>query len=172
MGNTQHANENLLDWLRDAHAMEQQAETMLSSQSERLEHYPELKARIDQHIQETRGQLERLEACIKRLDGSPSTIKDLGGKLMAMAQGAAGMVMGDEVVKGAMSAYVFEQMEIASYTILIAGAKAAGDMQTQQICEQNLQEEVAMAEWLLQHLPDITEAFLARSANPNTEAKR
>ncbi len=169
---TQQPQEHLLDWLRDAHAMEQQAETMLSSRSARLEHYPVLKARIDQHIQETRGQQERLETCIKRLNGSPSTLKDIGGKLMAMAQGATGMMVSDEVVKGAMSGYVFEHMEIASYTILIAAAKAAGDMQTQQICEQNLQEEVAMAEWLLQHLPEVTQAFLARAANPNTEAKR
>lgn len=169
---TQQPQEHLLDWLRDAHAMEQQAETMLSSQSARLEHYPVLKARIDQHIQETRGQQERLETCIKRLNGSPSTIKDIGGKLMAMAQGATGMMVSDEVVKGAMSGYVFEHMEIASYTILIAAAKAAGDMQTQQICEQNLQEEVAMAEWLLQHLPEVTQAFLARAANADTEAKR
>lgn len=48
--------ENLLDWLRDAHAMEQQAEKMLKAQSERLEHYPALKARIEQHIQETLDQ--------------------------------------------------------------------------------------------------------------------
>lgn len=52
--------DNLLDWLRDAHAMEQQAEKMLTAQSERLEHYPELKARIVQHIDETRGQRELL----------------------------------------------------------------------------------------------------------------
>lgn len=43
--------ENLLDWLRDAHAMEQQAEKMLKAQSERLENYPQLKARIDEHIE-------------------------------------------------------------------------------------------------------------------------
>ena len=41
--------DNLLDWLRDAHAMEQQAENMLTSQVERLEHYPQLRARIQQH---------------------------------------------------------------------------------------------------------------------------
>lgn len=169
---TQQPQENLLDWLRDAHAMEQQAETMLSSQSGRLEHYPVLKARIDKHIEETRGQQARLETCIKRLNGSPSALKDLGGKLMAFAQGASDMVVSDEVVKGAMSGYVFEHMEIASYTILIAAAKAAGDMETQQVCEQNLQEEIAMADWLLEHLPDVTQAFLARAANPDSEAKR
>ncbi len=48
--------DNLLDWLRDAHAMEQQAEQMLKAQSSRLEHYPDLKARIDLHLQETLGQ--------------------------------------------------------------------------------------------------------------------
>lgn len=31
---------NLLDWLRDAHAMEQQAEKMLKAQSERLSTIP------------------------------------------------------------------------------------------------------------------------------------
>lgn len=172
MATTQEPRENLMSWLRDAHAMEQQAETMLSSQSARLEHYPVLKARIDQHISETQGQQQRLEACIQRLGGSPSTIKDMGAKLMAFGQGLSGMVMSDEVVKGAMSGYVFEHMEIASYTILIAAAQAAGDMETQRICEQNLKEEEAMAEWLRQHLPEVTQAFLARSANPDTEAKR
>ncbi|MBZ9985459.1 MULTISPECIES: DUF892 family protein, partial [unclassified Mesorhizobium] len=32
----------LIQWLRDAHAMEEQAETMLSGQLSRLESYPEL----------------------------------------------------------------------------------------------------------------------------------
>ena len=36
--------ENLLSWLRDAHAMEKQAEKMLKAQVARLEHYPKLKA--------------------------------------------------------------------------------------------------------------------------------
>ncbi|MCO6740543.1 ferritin-like domain-containing protein, partial [Streptomyces sp. CHA15] len=31
--------DNLIDWLRDAHAMEEQAEKMLSAQAARLEHY-------------------------------------------------------------------------------------------------------------------------------------
>lgn len=59
--------DNLLDWLRDAHAMEQQAESMLKGQAERLEHYPELKGRIVQHIEETQGQQRLLLECIERL---------------------------------------------------------------------------------------------------------
>lgn len=79
--------ENLLDWLRDAHAMEQQAESMLKGQAERLEHYPELKDRIIRHIEETQGQQRLLLECIERMGGSPSTFKDLAGKLMAFGHG-------------------------------------------------------------------------------------
>lgn len=164
--------ENLLDWLRDAHAMEQQAEKMLKAQAERLEHYPELKARIEQHIVETQGQQELLGNCLQRLGSSPSTIKDMSAKLMAFGQAMAGMTVSDEVVKGAMSGYVFENLEIAAYTVLISAAKAVGDSETQRACEQILPQEIAMADWLREHLPQITEAFLARSAAPNTEAKR
>lgn len=166
------ARENLLDWLRDAHAMEQQAETMLNAQVERLEHYPELSSRIQQHLRETQHQRAQLESCLQRLGSSPSTLKDISGKVMAFGQGMAGMVMSDEVVKGAMSGYVFENMEIASYTVLIEAAIVAQDAETQRVCEAILQEEIAMSEWLRQHLPELTRAFLVRSETPGTEAKR
>ena len=164
--------ENLLDWLRDAHAMEQQAEKMLKAQSERLEHYPDLKARIDQHIQETLGQQKLIDECLSRLGGSSSTIKDMTGKLMAFGQAVGGSMMSDEVVKGAMAGYVFENVEIATYTVLIAAAEAAGDAQTKAACEQILPQEEAMAKWLLEHLPEITQAFMIRSEDPNLEAKK
>ena len=50
------AKDNLLDWLRDAHALEQQAETMLKTTASRLENYPTFKARIEAHVEETREQ--------------------------------------------------------------------------------------------------------------------
>ena len=66
--------ETTMDWLRDAHAMEEQAEKMLTTTAERLENYPELRARIEQHIQETRHQAEQVRGCIQRLgaDAAPS----------------------------------------------------------------------------------------------------
>ncbi|OKO50053.1 ferritin-like domain-containing protein [Pseudomonas sp. BTN1] len=164
--------ENLLDWLRDAHAMEQQAEKMLKAQSERLQNYPQLKARIDEHIEETLGQQQLIDECLTRLGGSASTLKDVGGKLMAFGQAVGGSLMSDEVIKGAMAGYVFENMEVASYTVLIAAAKAAGDAETQAACEKILPQEVAMAQWLLAHLPELTQAFLQRSEAPDTQAKR
>src|SRR3546814_6934624 len=60
--------ERLIEWLRDAHAMEAQAETMLNKQASRIEHYPELKARIEQHITETQNQAKLIEGCLQRYD--------------------------------------------------------------------------------------------------------
>ena len=37
------------------------------------------------------------------------------------------MTMSDEVVKGAMSGYVLENIEVTMYTVLIAAAKLAGE---------------------------------------------
>lgn len=92
--------------------------------------------------------------------------------MMAMGQALGGMAVNDEIVKGAQAGYVFENLEIASYTILIAAAEAVGDTQTREICERILAEEVAMADWLREHLPELTQAYLTRAATPEVEAKR
>ena len=161
MGNPR---EHLVNWLRDAHAMEQQAEQMLKAQASRIENYPKMKARVEQHLEETRGQQKLLEGCLERLGGSPSAVKDTMGTMAAMGQGLAGMFASDEIVKGAMASYVFEHMEIASYTALIAAAKQAGDAETQRVCEQILAQEEAMAQWVLDNLPEVTQTFMLRDA--------
>src|SRR5688572_28861506 len=115
---TTRAEENLMDWLRDAHAMEEQAEKMLAATAARLENYPVLKQRIEQHLEETRRQATLVRGCIERRGGDTSAVKDLTGRIVAMAQGMSGMFVTDEVVKASMSSYAFEHMEIASYRIL------------------------------------------------------
>lgn len=163
--------ENLMDWLRDAHAMEQQAEQMLTAQAQRIEHYGALKARIEQHIQETRRQAEQIEACIERRGGTTSSMKDLGGKSMALAQGMSGIFASDEVVKGALASYTFEHMEIASYQVLAATAGMLGDHETKQVCEAILREEQAMADWLKENLDSVATQFLQRAETPGATAK-
>lgn len=154
--------DRLIQWLRDAHAMEEQAETMLKAQASRLENYPELRQRIEQHVSETQSQARRLEECIGRLGSDTSSMKDTAGKMTAMMQGMGGVFAGDEVVKGAMAGYTFEHFEISSYTVLIAAAEAAGDQQTASICREILSEEQAMADWLREHLPNVTRQYLQR----------
>lgn len=49
--------------------------------------------------------------------------------------------MRDEVVKGATAGYAFENVEIATYTVLIAAAEAFGDDETATACQAILKQE-------------------------------
>ncbi len=166
------AREHFLDWLRDAHAMEEQAETMLTTMESRIENYPELRARITQHIQETRHQAERLRHCIQQMGGDTSALKDVAGKFMATMQGFSGAMATDEVVKGGMFSYAFEHMEIAAYRNLITAANLLGEAGIAQVCEQILAEEIAMAAWLEDNMGAVATQFLQRSETSPSQAKR
>lgn len=166
------AREHFLDWLRDAHAMEEQAETMMSTLSARLEHYPALKQRIDLHIEETREQARMLQTCLTRYDTDNSTMKDMTGKVMASVHGMATMFASDEVIKGGLMSYAFEHFEIATYNTLIAGARALGDQESLQVFETILLQERAMADWLAEHLPETTMSYLLIAANDSTAAAK
>ncbi len=164
--------EHYHDWLRDAHAMEKQAESMLESMASRIDNYPDVRARIEQHISETKHQITLLEEILDRNDISRSVIKDSMSKMMAFGQSMGGMAASDEIVKGSISGYVFEQFEIACYTSLLAAARKAGDVASIPAIESILAEEQRMADWLIQHIPDTTEQFLLRADADGVEAKK
>jgi ferritin-like metal-binding protein YciE len=157
-----HARDNFIVWLRNAHAMEEQAITMLTAQARRIENYPDLKAKILEHLEETRAHADTIKSLLDRFPGGASTIKDMAAKLAATAQGVGGMLTSDEVVKGCMSAYAFEHVEIATYKVLIAAADELDEQGMKEELERILAQEVAMAEWLDAHLDDITRVFLMR----------
>ncbi|MFZ5672594.1 MAG: ferritin-like domain-containing protein [Pseudomonadota bacterium] len=165
------AEERLMEWLRDAHAAEEQAETMLSGFAGRLENYPDLKKRVEAHVTETRRQSEKVRGCIERRKGSTSTLKVAGAKAMGLGQALSGIFVGDEVVKGALAISAFEAMEIASYKILVKAAQKVGDAQTATICGQILREEEAMAQWLGDHIETITGKYLQLEEKPRAAAK-
>ena len=164
--------EHYHDWLRDAHAMEKQAESMLESMASRIDNYPDLRARIEQHISETKHQITILEGILDQNNISRSVIKDYMSKMAALGQSIGGMFPSDEIVKGSISSYVFEQFEIACYTSLLAAAQKAGDTAAIPAIESILNEEKQMAEWLINHIPQTTEQFLLRSEADGVEAKK
>ncbi len=91
-------------------------------------------------------------------------------KMAAMGQSIGGMFPSDEIVKGSISGYVFEQFEIACYTSLLAAAKSWRHCLNSTI-EAILKEEMQMADWLIKHIPQTTEQFLLRSEADGVEAK-
>jgi ferritin-like metal-binding protein YciE len=164
--------EHLTDWLRDAHAMEQQAETLLKGEIKRIKNYPELTQRLEQELQKTLTHQEQMKQCLTRLDAKTSTVKDLGAKALAFAQDMSGLFVADEVVKAALSLYVFTHMGVSSYKILTEAATVRADAQTRQTCEGLMKSKQEFADWLLEYMPQLTREFLQRSDVDSKKAKR
>ena len=150
--------------LQDAYAMEQQAKDMMESQSKRLEDYPEMQARVEQHVRETEMQIDRLRQCLEMIGESPSSLKELGTRTMAafqsMIQGAAS----DAPIKDTLTSYAFEHFEIASYRSLIAFARHLGEDRMIPLLQDSLREEEEMARWVGDHIEAITEQFCMKAA--------
>lgn len=95
--------EHYHDWLRDAHAMEKQAESMPESMASRIENYPDIKARIEQHTSETKHQITMLEEVLDRNGISRSVLNDSMSKMAVMGQSIGGMFPYSEIVKGQLA---------------------------------------------------------------------
>ena len=151
--------------VKNAHAMENQALSIMRPQLERLEHYPDMARRLEQHIAETEGQIGRLDQILDRVDESASSLKDsflsTFGSMASLGHAAAG----DEVLKNAMANHAFENYEIAAYLSLIASAEASGRADVVPLLEQNLGEEREMAEWIARNIPTVTQASISLSAS-------
>ena len=145
--------------LKNAHAMEQQALSIMEPQVKRIENYPEVADRLHEHIRETNGQMERLDQLLDMFDSKASTLKDMATS-MAGGMAAIGHSMaGDEIVKNSFANFAFEHFEIAAYKSLIIMAEDGSFGNTTSFLQQNLREEQAMAEWIDQHLPMVTRRY-------------
>ena len=165
MTRTSTAHEVYITGLKNAHAMEKQALSIMRPQLERIEHYPDVARMLDQHIGETEAQIERLDRLLDGVDSGSSGLKDT---MMSMFGGMASVghaAAGDEILKNAIANHAFENYEIAAYTILKTTAEAAGQTQAIGLIEQNLEEERRMAAAIAESLPSLTQAYLALRAS-------
>src|SRR3546814_17011192 len=60
------AEEHLMDWMSDAHALEEQAEKSIRATEGRPENYQALKERMASHPSDTNRQAERHQHCLAR----------------------------------------------------------------------------------------------------------
>ena len=58
--------------LRNAHAVENQAVSLIKRQLDRIENYPEVASRLKQHLQETNSQIQRLDDILDHFRGLSS----------------------------------------------------------------------------------------------------
>lgn len=145
--------DKLITYLQDAHAMEHQIEESLENQVKLTEKYPEIQARIQQHLDATRLHEQRMADRLAAYNEKPSALKSVGTNLIGNLIGVTSGVRTDALSKAARDDYMIEHMEIAAYELLIATAQAFGDSETIQACQANMRDEVEMAQWLEQNLP-------------------
>ena len=150
----------LVDWLRDAHAMERTSVDNLDRLADRFSRHPELAVRFREHWRESLAQVVALEGCLKRLGSDTSTFKDLASRFVGIAQGYAGAISLDEPVKDCLGAYASMHLGIATYISLRAAALELAEPEVVQLCDEHLQRERAMAGWLEQQIAEVTLDFL------------
>ncbi|MDB6454031.1 ferritin-like domain-containing protein [Falsirhodobacter sp. 20TX0035] len=159
------ANDVFITGLKNAHAMENQALSIMKPQVSRIEHYPEVAAQLDLHIRETENQIQRLEEILAGVDESHSSLKDAALSFTGSMAALTHSMASDEILKNSYANYAFEHFEIAAYISLITAGEESNATQALSLLRQNLDEERRMATWIEDNLPTVTRAYIALQAS-------
>lgn len=161
---TESVHDYYLTGLRNQHAVEKQAIETIERELDRMAEYPELHARMQQELQRSRTQSERLQGLLGKHGSSTSSLKEAVTAVVGAVSGVAHITADDEVVKNVLAAVGFKAYEIASYKTLIAVAETAGANDDVAVLRQSMSEEQEMGDWLGEHLPGIVRSFLGKRA--------
>jgi ferritin-like metal-binding protein YciE len=158
-------NEQLVKHIDEAHAMEQNVLRMLDSMISTTDD-PEILQELEHHKIETEGHAQRMKARLEAHGASPSTVKQIGGIIGALAKLPMDAVRGEKAGRNARDGYATEHMEIASYELLRRIAQRANDTETVSACDEIIEQERAMAETIAANWEKFTELSLRESGVP------
>jgi ferritin-like metal-binding protein YciE len=137
--------ELLLDELKDLYSAEKQITKALPKMAKATTS-PELKQAFENHLEETRGQIERLDKVFELL-GKPARAKTCHGMQGVLEEGAEVL---DQTEKGTVrdaalisAAQRVEHYEMAAYGSVCEFAKLLGQEQVADLLEATLEEEKA-----------------------------
>lgn len=148
--------EKLVGLLQDAYAMENQLIEVLEKRVKETKPYPDVQARIQEHLDATRQHRARMESRLGAYGKQPSAVKALLSSLMGGIQGGLGGTRANSLMLSARDDYAVEHFEIAMYGLLISVAQLVGDEETISAAEAHLRDAVVMAQWLQLHLTQAT----------------
>jgi ferritin-like metal-binding protein YciE len=134
----------LVDYVQDAHAMEQTVSTMLDSMIATTDD-PEITEMLKQHKRQTQEHERRLRERLDAMGAGASTTRSVGGLGAALFKGVGDVARTDKPAKNARDGFMTEHMEIAAYELLERLAKKAEDEQTAEVARLNRADEQAMA---------------------------
>ena len=156
--------DQLIAWLNDAYSMENSIAQVLENHVKDAKDNPQMSARLQAHLEETRTQAERVKQCIESIGGSVSGTKSFFAQMMGKMQGIATGAASDEQLKNVLGDYSAEHFEIACYKSLIHAGEMLGAPQVVSVARQNLAEEERMADWLAAQIEPLTAKFMGREA--------
>jgi ferritin-like metal-binding protein YciE len=136
--------EQLIKHLDEAHAMEQNVLRMLDGMISTTDD-PEILDALEHHKVQTQGHADRMAQRLEAHGAAPSTVRQLGGVLGALAKLPLDLVRGEKAGRNARDGYATEHLEIASYELLRRVAQKAGDEETAAAAAEIIEEERAMA---------------------------
>jgi ferritin-like metal-binding protein YciE len=155
-------NGELVKHLDEAHAMEQNVLRMLDGMISTTDD-PELLQELEHHKLETEGHAQRMLERLTAHGGSPSTVRQVGGIVGALAKLPLDMMRGEKAGRNARDGYATEHMEIASYELLKRVALRAHDQETVTACDEIIAEERAMADSIAASWDKIADLSLRES---------
>jgi ferritin-like metal-binding protein YciE len=136
--------QKLVDYVEDAHAMEQNVSKMLSSMISTTDD-PEIAEVLRHHKEETEEHARKLRERLDAMGAGISTAKEVGAVGSALLKGVGDVARTDKPGKNARDGFMTEHMEIAAYELLERLAKKAGDTETAEVARKNRADEEAMA---------------------------
>jgi len=164
-GMTEDVKSQLVKHIDEAHAMEQNVLRMLDSMISTTDD-PEILQELEHHKIETEGHAQRMKARLEAHGAAPSTVKQIGGIVGALAKMPVDMVRGEKAGRNARDGYSTEHMEIASYELLRRIAERANDTETVTACDEIIAQERAMAETIAANWDKFAELSLRESGVP------
>jgi ferritin-like metal-binding protein YciE len=160
-----------LDELRDAYDAEKQLTKALPKMA-KAARSPELRSAFETHLEETRGQIGRLEEVFAAL-GEKVRGKHCAGMAGIVEEGKSAMEEDfDEPTMDAAliaSAQRVEHYEMAAYGTLVAWARAVGHTEAADLLEETLEEEKATDAKLTQLAESGINQASADAARPSEE---
>jgi ferritin-like metal-binding protein YciE len=119
------ARDELIEWLRDAYAMERGLEVSLRKLAEQEALDGDMRERVRLHLQETRNHAEAVEKCLSQMGEETSGVKTVLAQAAEGAMGIGTAFVRDERVKDMLSGCAMEHFEIACYKA-IRGCRESG----------------------------------------------
>src|SRR5918992_1592496 len=151
--------ERLIKYLTDVHSIEEQALAQMRL-APRVAGDAELRRVFAEHLRETEEHERLVREQLDRLGASPSTVKDVAGRVGGWGMILFARVNPDSPGKLTFHAHSYEHMELAAYELLRRIAEHAGDEQVAAMARAIGGQERAMADRLAANWDRAVEASL------------